>query len=153
MERKNKHAVWTKPAHRPVVADKYALDLAQKINDMLVQPAPILPQKAGDLMLPFALGIHAILKERLKPDASAKAYAFSMHRYTRGAAYLLALAQPGARRFDIEGQPAELVSEEHRIRAQFAYLALRERLKRLRTEQQKQADSVQDQVSPLLNGP
>lgn len=142
MKKKSKHAAWTKPAHRPVVVDKYALDLARKINDMLARPAPILSLKAGDLMMPFALGTGAILKERLKPEASAKAYVFSMQRYTRGAAYLLALAQPGSQRFDIEGQPVEPVSEEHRIRAKFAYLALRERLKQLQAERQKQADSA-----------
>lgn len=142
MKKKSKHAAWTKPARRPVVADKYALHLARQINDMLEPPAPILSLKAGDLMLPFALGINAILKERLKPEASAKAYVFSMQRYTRGAAYLLALAQPGSQRFDIEGQPVEPVSEEHRIRAKFAYLALRERLQQLRAERQKQADSA-----------
>lgn len=152
MEKKNKRTAWTEAALRPIVADKYALDLARKINDMLIQPIPLLPLKAGDLMLPFALGIHAILKEQLKPEASAKAYTFSMHRYTRGAAYLLALAQPDSRRFDIEGQPVEPVSEEHRIRAKFAYLALRERLKQLRAERQKPADSAQDQESAPSNG-
>lgn len=152
MEKKNKPVAWTKPARRPVVADKYALDLARKINDMLTRPAPILTLKAGDLMMPFALGTHAILKERLKPDASVKAYAFSMQRYTRGAAYLLALAQPGSLRFDIEGRPVEPVANDHRIHAQLAYLALRERLNQLRAERQKQADSVQDQTTPILDG-
>lgn len=152
MEKKNKHAAWTKPTRRPVVVDKYALDLARKINYMLARPAPILSLKAGDLMLPFALGTDATLRERLKPEASAKAYALLMQRYTRGAAYLLALAQLDSRRFDIEGQPVEPVSEEHRIRAKYAYLALRERLKQLRAERQIQAESAQDQVPAPSDG-
>lgn len=141
-----KSKIWTKAARRPIVADSYALGLASTINNMLVEPIGILPCRAGDQMRVFAIGIHPFVKAKLKPGTPAKLFSTAMHRYVRGASYLLALAQPGAMRHDIDGNPVEPVSEADRVRAQFAYLALRERLKQLRFANGKKKHAPGDEA-------
>lgn len=137
MQDKEKAKLWRKAARRPIVADKYALVFADTINGLLVEQIGVLPRSAGDLMKPFVIGIDPEVRASLKPDAPYKAFFTAMRRYTRSAAYLLALAQPDSMRFNIEGDPVEGVSDGDRIHAQRSYLALRARLKQLREDRAK----------------
>jgi sRNA-binding protein len=65
-----------------------------------------------------------------KPDGDVKALRQAITRYVMSKGYLSTCAQPGAMRYNLEGQPVEPVSEEHRIDAQAHLEVLRQRIQR-----------------------
>jgi sRNA-binding protein len=81
-------------------------------------------------VLPLVIGAGALLVERLRVDLMS----VSIFRrrwlglYFSSGAYLLAIAQPGGRRHDLDSFPMEPVSEDHRAEA-LAQLARRRELK------------------------
>lgn len=117
-------------ANRPIIADRFILNLARAINGLLVEPIAVLPVNDGDVVRPFKIGIGPELKERLKPDTAALELGNALRRYTRCAAYLLASAQSDSIRYDINGDAVEPVSEKDRYNARQGYAALRLRMKR-----------------------
>jgi ProP effector len=63
------------------------------------------------------LRIHADIQARAPGQFSKRALGIFFSRYTTTTAYLKALAAPGAQRFDLDGQPAGEIAEEHRSAA------------------------------------
>ena len=66
---------------------------------------------------PIKLKIHADIQARAPGQFSKRALGIFFSRYTTTTAYLRALAAPGAQRFDLDGQPAGEIAEEHRTLA------------------------------------
>ena len=63
------------------------------------------------------LRIHADIQARAPGQFSKRTLGIFFSRYTTTTAYLKALAAPGAQRFDLDGQPAGEIAEEHRSAA------------------------------------
>ena len=95
----------------------------------------VFPSADDPTIRPLALGISRAIEARLTAkDGESKRIARHrikgwISRYTHSAGYLVALAQPGAMRHDVDGMPVEPVSEEHQAIAQ-AQLAERRKVKR-----------------------
>jgi len=54
----------------PIQATEHDVSKAEAINRLLVRPIPVLPARAGDPILPFAIGIFDTIRQLLKPAAS-----------------------------------------------------------------------------------
>jgi ProP effector len=63
------------------------------------------------------LRIHADIQARAPGEFSKRTLGIFFSRYTTTTAYLKALAAPGAQRYDLDGQPAGEIAEEHRSAA------------------------------------
>ncbi|HET9823561.1 MAG TPA: ProQ/FinO family protein, partial [Burkholderiaceae bacterium] len=63
------------------------------------------------------LRIHADIQARAPGEFSKRALGIFFSRYTTTTPYLKALAAPGSQRFDLDGQPAGEIAEEHRSAA------------------------------------
>ena len=66
---------------------------------------------------PIKLRIQADIQARAPGLFSKRTLGIFFSRYTTTGAYLKALAAPGAQRFDLDGQPAGEIAEEHRAAA------------------------------------
>jgi ProP effector len=64
------------------------------------------------------LRIHADIQARAPGEFSKRTLGIFFSRYTTTTPYLKALAAPGAQRFDLDGQPAGEIAEEHRKAAE-----------------------------------
>jgi sRNA-binding protein len=84
----------------------------------------VLPTEQDPTIRPLALSTRKALNEHLIiPEAQTVAdirrlVGQVLHRYTTSAPYLLSLCRLGAERHDLDGNPVEPVSEEHRTAAQ-----------------------------------
>lgn len=79
-------------------------------------PPPGTPHQ-GAAPKPLKLRIQADLQQRLPGVFTRKALSLTLHRYTTATPYLRALVQSPTR-FDLDGQPAGELSDEHRQAAQ-----------------------------------
>ncbi|WP_457588969.1 ProQ/FINO family protein [Ensifer canadensis] len=100
---------------------------AQAINALLTQPIAILPAEAGDPIRPFALGLWAQIRQLLLPDLSVSTLRRATGAYIHSKRYLLAVAQRGSVRHDIDGTPIDKVSEADRLAAGEKIESLRRR--------------------------
>lgn len=71
------------------------------------------PALFGDEPKPIKLRIQADIQQRAPGVFSKKALSIFLHRHTTHTAYLLALGK-AAHRFDLDGQPAGEIADEHR---------------------------------------
>ena len=96
-------------------ATQWTIDTLTPLRERLSPWPAVLPSEVGDPIRPLKIGVHADL-EALLPDGEAhEVLGRVLRRYTRGRAYLTALAAPDARRHDLAGNPVEPVAEEHKI--------------------------------------
>ncbi|WP_312366945.1 ProQ/FINO family protein [Ensifer sp.] len=102
----------------PVPAREIDLLKAQAINALLTRPIAILPFQPGDPILPFALGLWIEIRPLLRADLSVSALRGATGAYLHSKRYLLAVAQPGSARHDINGLAVDSVSESDRLAAQ-----------------------------------
>jgi ProP effector len=112
-----KTKLWSK-SNGPVLANGSDLRKAAAINALLVAPAPVLPVKDGDPILPFVIGIFETFRAALQPDVPAVHLRRTIAAYARSKNYLLASAQPDAMRHDANGSPVSPVDEADRLSAQ-----------------------------------
>lgn len=126
-----KTRLWTK-SQGPVLATASDLRKAAAINALLVAPAPVLPVKDGDPILPFVIGIFETFRASLQPDVPAVHLRRAVAAYARSKNYLLASAQPDATRHDANGRPVSAVDEADRMSAQL-------RVEEIRRERQASA--------------
>jgi sRNA-binding protein len=77
-------------------------------------PALFIAPGAPGPFKPIKLRIHADIQARAPGEFSKRVLGIFFSRYTTTNAYLKALAAPGAQRFDLDGQPAGEIAEEHR---------------------------------------
>jgi ProP effector len=110
----------TKPwstSQGPVLANASDLRKAEGINALLSAPAPVLPVKDGDPILPFVIGIFETFRASLQPDVPALHLRRAIAAYARSKNYLLASAQPDAMRHDTNRMPASSVDDADRLSA------------------------------------
>lgn len=91
------------------------------------------PALFGGAPKPLKLRIQTDIQQRAPGQFTKRALGVFFHRYTTSTNYLIALAQ-GTQRFDLDGQPAGELSEEHRTLAQQEV----ERRRALRREREAQ---------------
>jgi sRNA-binding protein len=108
---------WSK-SQGPVPANATDIRKAAAINALLSAPAPVLPVKDGDPILPFVIGIFETFRASLLPDVPAVHLRRAIAAYARSKNYLLASAQPDAMRHDANGTPVSPVDEAARLSAQ-----------------------------------
>lgn len=101
-----------------MLANAADLRKAAAINALLSAPAPVLPVKDGDPILPFVIGIFETFRASLQPDVPAVHLRRALAAYARSKNYLLASAQPDAMRHDANGTPVSPVDEAARLSAQ-----------------------------------
>jgi sRNA-binding protein len=91
---------------------------------------------------PIKLRIHADIAQRAPGQFSKRVLGIFFSRYTTTTAYLKALTAPDAKRFDLDGQPAGEIAEEHR-NAAVEELARRQAIVAERRAAQRQAQAPQ----------
>ena len=74
------------------------------------------PALFGDSPKPLKLRIQADIQERAPGVFTKKALSIFLHRYTGSTSYLVALSR-AKQRFDLDGQPGDALSDEHRAAA------------------------------------
>ncbi|NTZ63846.1 ProQ/FinO family protein [Agrobacterium tumefaciens] len=109
----------------PLLASVHDLRKAAAVNELLTEPAPVLPVKDTDPVLPFEIGLFASFTARLEPGIAKIRLRRAISAYASAKSYLLALAQPNAMRHDIEGHPVDQVSPEDRMAAQIRVTEIR----------------------------
>jgi ProP effector len=89
---------------------------------------------------PLSIGIDKAIRARW-PEVERKILRVALSMHTHGNRYLRALVK-AAQRFDLDGRPAETLSEEHR---QFAATILNERLQRQAEERRERASREREE--------
>ncbi|ARO33546.1 conjugation repressor FinO/ProQ protein (plasmid) [Rhizobium sp. NXC14] len=110
----------------PIAATELDVEQANAINTLLVRPVGVLPAKAGDPVLPFAVGLFNELRPLLKPDAGVTTLRRATAAYVHCRRYYFASAQPDSMRHNLDGEPVEPLSEEDRLVAQKRFLSLKQ---------------------------
>jgi len=117
----NAETVATPSAEPGVAATEPAKDLSPAATGArLAELFPALfvgPDGRGEWKA-IKLRIHADIQARAPGEFSKRTLGIFFSRYTTTTAYLKALAAPGAQRFDLDGQPAGEIAEEHRKAAE-----------------------------------
>ncbi|QPB24547.1 ProQ/FINO family protein (plasmid) [Rhizobium sp. 007] len=108
---------WT-ASHGPIAATEFDVQKAEAISILLIRPIGILPNKPGDPIRPFALGLFNDIRALPKPDVKATALRRAVGSFVHSKRYYFASAQPGSMRHDIDGKPVEPLSTEDRLVAQ-----------------------------------
>ncbi|SCB58806.1 ProQ/FINO family protein [Rhizobium aethiopicum] len=109
----------------PIAATELDVEKANAINTLLIRPVGVLPAKAGDPVLPFAVGLFNELRPLLKPDAGVTTLRRATAAYVHCRRYYFASAQPDSMRHNLDGEPVEALSEEDRLVAQKRFLSLK----------------------------
>src|ERR1700755_2704287 len=94
--------VWTE-SRGVVAATANDIGKANAINALLVRPIGLLPQREGDPVKPFAVGVWAEIRALMKPDVTVTALRKATSTYTHTIRYYFACAQPDAQRHDVDG--------------------------------------------------
>ncbi|ULJ75928.1 ProQ/FINO family protein [Rhizobium gallicum] len=115
---------WT-ASHGPIAATEFDVQKAEAISVLLIRPIGILPNKPGDPIRPFALGLFNDIRALVKPDVKATALRRAVGSFVHSKRYYFASAQPGSMRHDIDGKPVEPLSTEDRLVAQRRFLSLK----------------------------
>jgi sRNA-binding protein len=89
------------------------LDIWTPMLEHFTRWPAVLPNRLGDPVLPFRVGIHADLAALLPPgDAGAlAALKLALRQHCRSQKYMYAVARPGAQRHDLDAKPVGPVSE------------------------------------------
>jgi ProP effector len=80
-------------------------------------PALFVAPGAPGPFKPIKLRVHADILERAPGVFSKRVLGIFFSRYTTSNGYLKALVADGAQRFDLDGQPAGMIADEHRAAA------------------------------------
>jgi len=115
---------WTE-SRGPVAASERDVQKADTINALLVVKIDVLPQKAGDPIRPFVIGILDDIRPLLKPGARLTKLRRAVAIYARLKRYYFASAQPDSMRHDLAGMPIEPVSPADRMEAQRQFLEMK----------------------------
>jgi hypothetical protein len=99
---------------RPVKATDLMLMHAQALQGLLTRPIAVLPQQPGDQVLPFKVGLGQDLLPLLREGVEPKRLTRALQAYVKSGGYLLASSKEGALRHDLDGNPVEEVSQDHR---------------------------------------
>jgi sRNA-binding protein len=94
----------------PIAATELDVEKANAISTLLIRPVGVLPAKAGDPVLPFAVGLFNELRPLLKPDAGVTTLRRATAAYVHCRRYYFASAQPDSMRYGLDGEPVEPLS-------------------------------------------
>jgi hypothetical protein len=119
--------LWT-VSRGPILATETDIQKAEAINALLVRPISILPQKPGDHIHPFAIGLFDEIRTLLKPEVGATTLRRAIAAFVHTKRYYFASAQPDSARHDIDGRPLELLTDEDRLTAQNRFLTLTQKI-------------------------
>jgi ProP effector len=103
------------------------------------------PALFGDSPKPLKLRIQADIQERAPGVFTKKALSIFLHRYTGSTSYLVALSR-AKQRFDLDGQPGDALSDEHRAAA----TAELQRRRAVHEERRAAEDAARRQRAQLL---
>lgn len=117
---------WT-VSRGPILATEIDVEKAQAINLLLIRPIGILPQKPGDPIRPFAIGLFEDIRAISKPNVGVTTLRRAVAAFVHTKRYYFASAQPDALRHDIDGAPLQQLSDDDKLTAQARFLALREK--------------------------
>lgn len=134
---------WT-VSHGPIIATEFDVQKAEAISVLLMRPIGILPNRPGDPIRPFALGLFNDIRALAKADVKATALRRAVGSFVHSKRYYFASAQPGSMRHDIDGKPVEALSTEDRLVAQRRFLSLK------RSNDENSAPSIEPAASPVL---
>jgi sRNA-binding protein len=109
----------------PIQARDIDIEKAAVVNALLVRPIAILPNKEGDAVRPFAIGLFEEIRLLLKPEIAPTRLRRAIAAYIHTSRYYFASAQPDAFRHDIDGEPVEAISDADRMTAQRRFTALK----------------------------
>ncbi|NLR98110.1 ProQ/FINO family protein [Rhizobium sp. P38BS-XIX] len=112
--------------HGPIVATALDIKKADAINTLLVHHIGILPQKPGDLIRPFALGLWNEIRPLLRPDMSVMSLRRATSAFLHSKQYYFACAQSDSMRHNIDGNPTEPLSADDRQAAQKRLVVLKQ---------------------------
>ncbi|QPB22243.1 ProQ/FINO family protein [Rhizobium sp. 007] len=132
---------WT-ASHGPIAATEFDVQKAGAISVLLIRPIGILPNKPGDPIRPFALGLFNDIRALAKPDVKATALRRAVGSFVHSKRYYFASAQPCSMRHDIDGNPVEPLSTEDRLVAQRRFLSLK------RSNDENSASSIEPAAPP-----
>ncbi|MBX5172512.1 ProQ/FINO family protein [Rhizobium sp. NZLR1b] len=110
----------------PIAATELDVEKATAINMLLIRSVAVLPAKAGDPILPFAVGLFNELRPLLKPEAGVTTLRRATAAYVHCRRYYFASAQPDSMRHGLEGEPVEPMTPEDRLVAQKRFLSLKQ---------------------------
>ncbi len=103
------------PAERPEPSGLSPAACGARLAELF--PALFVAPGAPGPCKPIKLRVHADILARAPGVFSKRVLGAFFSRYTTTTAYLKALAAEGAQRFDLDGQPAGAVADEHRAAA------------------------------------
>jgi len=125
------------------------IPLGQRAFGEFSWPDGVVPTVLAGDPIPLKIGLGQELAALL-PEAEHDALRSALARWTRGFPYHCATAEPGAKRYDIDGKPVEEVSKKEREHALGA-IAKRQ-LARAR-EQSSQIISALDAIDEMFKNP
>lgn len=105
-------AAQAEPLRAPTTLDLSPAACGAKLAELF--PALFKAPDAPGPVKPIKLKIHADILARAPGVFSKRVLGIFFSRYTTSNAYLKALVAPDAQRFDLDGQPAGEIAEEHR---------------------------------------
>jgi len=108
-------AAATAPPQAPAEVDLSPAATGARLSELF--PALFVGPDGTGTWKAIKLRIHADIQARAPGQFSKRALGIFFSRYTTTTAYLKALAAPGAQRYDLDGQPAGEIAEEHRSAA------------------------------------
>lgn len=91
--------------------------LGERVFGGFSWPGGCIPPVLAGQPIPLKTGIIDEVKALL-PSSEHEAIQTAVARWTRGVPYLHAMLEAGARRVDLDGNPAEEITEKHRDHAQ-----------------------------------
>jgi sRNA-binding protein len=112
-----------RPAAAPdLAAAKASRERQERRSELYLRLRQLSPALFAGPAAPMAIGIRAEIIRRLEldDDRDLAALRAVLSQAVARPAYQTALAAEGAMRFDLDGNPVELVNDEHRARAQRA---------------------------------
>ena len=127
-------------------ATRRTVELADELAALLTTRPAVLVTEVGEPVRPLKVGARGELIALTRPHLAHHHLHRALRRYTRAVPYLLACLKDGAMRHDLDGDPIEPISEEHRKLAR-ADLAERRRLRaeRHKVTRAARADQADDE--------
>ena len=136
---------WT-VSRGPIAATEADVAKAAAISALLTSPVGVLPQKPGDPIRPFAVGLFNEIRQRLKPEFGVTTLRKATAFYIYSKRYYFASAQPDSMRHDINGKAVAPLSEEDRAAAQKSFVMVKRHLSGLDVPERPNAKRIRREM-------
>lgn len=106
------------------VAGPWHITLLKPLRERLTSWPALLPKEEGEPIRPLAIGAdRALIGLLINSDENAIELVHSIMRlYCMSSQYVAAMSRDGAMRYDLEGNPVEVVTEADRQQRQISWL-------------------------------